>query len=361
MELRGRAQAMDALASSLRSTAAVYQRVAELITHIVAAHAAALERLVELADDPGVLERDPELAEILWVHRPDGPDLGEGAGTGADPESVDRYGNRIEALLAAIEQSATPPIAATAGQLVAEVGDLYGEALARATELLHESGQGDAIRAALTDDLVASLLVVHDLHPHDLRERVARCLTDLAVDLPEHGGLVEFHGVDDDGMVHVEINGGSEIHRWRTRLAVERAIDKAAPDHGGIDVKGARIEPEPAQLTTFVQIDTARRKPTTRSPRQWIDVPRLGDLSDGGVQRVETGGVALVACNVGGDLYVALDPFDSATAGTGTESNGVRLVARQPPTVESADGTRLVLDSPLPVQRTDDTVEVMVP
>ncbi len=357
MDLGRRAESMRALARELRPVAAVYQRVGELISHIVAAHGAAFERLVGLAADASVLEDDPDIAEILWIHRP----------AASDDDAVDRYGNRIEALLSAIEQSATPPIADVAGRLTAETTEFYGEALERAFTLLHESGQGDAIRAALGDDLVASLLVVHGLHPQSMYDRVQMCLADLAETLGETGGAVEFVGIDDDEMVTVRINGGSDIHRWRTRLAVEKGIDRAAPDHGGIEVLGARNEPPPVSITTYIPIESIRRSAPRRTPRRWIEVPDLATLADEDSRRFSVDDVSLVACNVGGDLFVAVDPIAGAAPQLDDVPDGladdmaVRLVALTPPTVETTDGRRLVFDAPLPVQRTDDGVEVMVP
>ena len=350
--LHERGRTIEALLDTFSGAGAVRQRVADLVGHVVAAHAAALERLVELASEPDVLERDLELGEVLWVHRP----------ITVDTEQFDRYGNQIESLLSAIEQSAPPHLMATAEQLAAEVRDLYGEQIERAFELLHDSGQGDTIRAALADDLVASMLVVHDLHPQSMAERVAECLDELAITLPEHGGVAHLVEVNDAGLVRIEISGGSELHRWRTRLAVEKAIDRAAPEHSGVEVIGADAEPPMAPLTAFIPIDSIRRKAPGRTPRIWIDVPALADLGDGAISRVETDQVALVACNVGGDLYVSVDPFTPADPAVGSgDADRFRITGYDPLTIEHADGTSHTFVAPLPVQRTGDTVEVMVP
>lgn len=347
-----RGSAIEGLVDTFSDAGAVRQRVADLVGHVVVAHAAALERLVELASDPGVLERDTELAEVLWVHRP----------VTDDTEQFDRYGNQIESLLSAIEQSAPPHLMAAAEQLAAEVRDLYGEQLERAFELLHDSGQGDTIRAALDDDLVSSILIVHDLHPQSMSERVADCLAELAVTLPEHGGVAELVDINDFGLVRIEITGGSELHRWRTRLAVEKAIDRAAPEHSGVEVIGAEAEPPLAPQTAFIPIDSIRRKAPGRTPRVWIDLPVLADLGDGAIRRIVTEQAALVACNVAGDLYVSVDPFTSTDLAAGPDdADRFRIVGYDPLTIEHVDGARHTFDAPLPVQRTDDTVEVMVP
>lgn len=363
-----RGRSIESLIEAFAEAGALRQRVADLVGHVVAAHSTALERLLALAADPDVLENDRELAEVLWVHRP----------VTDDAEPFDRYGNQIESLLSAIEQSAGPELIADAAELAYQVGELYGEQLERAFELLHHSGQGDAIRAALDDDLVTSMLVVHGLHPLSMGERIADCLAELLEALPEHGGAVHLSGIDEQGRVRIEIDGGSELYRWRTRLAVEKAIDRAAPEHGGIEVIGADAEPPTSGGLAFIPLDSIRRKSTARTPRVWIDVPELLELVDGETRHILAGDTALLVCNVVGDLYVIPDSSTAAaggisetaavtngaaggTAGGATDLDSYRIVGHDPLTVENGRGARVVFDKPLPVQRTDHTVEVMVP
>ena len=86
-------------------------------------------------------------------------------------------GERIEALLDAA--SAGGRVARErAEELVRLVVDLYGAGLERLLEIVHESGRLDdeLLDRLAADDLVASLLLVHGLHPYDVETRVARAL-----------------------------------------------------------------------------------------------------------------------------------------------------------------------------------------
>lgn len=80
---------------------------------------------------------------------------------------------------------------ATAGSggedLVRTVADLYGAGLERLLDLLHEHGAlTDEVLAALAaDDLVAGLLLVHGLHPHDAATRVGLAIRGTGVELVE--------------------------------------------------------------------------------------------------------------------------------------------------------------------------------
>ncbi|MEV0715884.1 hypothetical protein AB0H87_14775, partial [Asanoa sp. NPDC050611] len=83
-------------------------------------------------------------------------------------------GDRIEALITA--SAAGGAVARErAEELVRLVVDLYGAGLERLLELLHERGAlgDDVLDALAADELVASLLLVHGLHPESASTRVA--------------------------------------------------------------------------------------------------------------------------------------------------------------------------------------------
>jgi Fe-S cluster biogenesis protein NfuA len=143
-------------------------------------------------------------------------------------------GDRIESLL---EASAASSAAARsrAEELVGCVSGLYGAGLGRILEILDESGWlDDEVLAALAgDDLVASLLLVHDLHPYDVETRVRQALDSVRPYLGSHGGDVELLGVDGDGVVRLRLLGscdGCPSSSVTLQLAVEGAVEAAAPD-----------------------------------------------------------------------------------------------------------------------------------
>src|SRR6201995_4737238 len=81
-------------------------------------------------------------------------------------------GDRIQTLL---DSCAASGAAAheRAQQLVREVVGLYGAGLERIIALSELPGQDNGLLERLAaDDLVASLLLVHGLHPHDVHRRV---------------------------------------------------------------------------------------------------------------------------------------------------------------------------------------------
>lgn len=342
-DLRDAARAIDEALRQLSVVASARRHGEQLARVVVDAQAAGLERLVELAGDPAVLERDAELAEVLWVHRP----------FKGDPAMLAELPERVDALLDAIGQTGVPGLVEAAERMLEDLAELYGWALCRAIELLHEAGDTAAVRGALDDPLVASLLLAHGLHPDPLEVRAGRALAALAATLGEHGSRAQLLEVTADGLVRIEIVGGDGRQAWRSRLAVERALASALPDAAAVEVSGAGIEPERGE-TAFIPIGSIRRRSARPRPTRWIEVPELADLADLEVRRLLCDGVGLVACRVGRDYFVTLDTLGSSAA-------GLRLVSLDPPAVENAQGDKLVFSDPLPTHVSDLGVEVSVP
>src|SRR5688500_10644675 len=120
-------------------------------------------------------------------------------------------GERIETLL---EAASTGGRVARerAEELVRLVVDLYGAGLERLLEIVHEAGRldDDLLDRLTGDDLVASLLAVHGLHPHDVATRVVWALDGVRPYLGSHGGDVEFLGITDDGVVRLRMVGSCD-------------------------------------------------------------------------------------------------------------------------------------------------------
>jgi len=119
------------------------------------------------------------------------------------------------------------------------VTELYGAGLARVVEVAAEHGP-ELMDELVADELIASLLTVHGLHPDDLRSRVEDALTSVRPFLAQHGGDVELVDIDADaGAVLIRLLGscdGCPSSSVTLQLAVEAAITVAAPEITLIDV-----------------------------------------------------------------------------------------------------------------------------
>src|ERR1700730_16262563 len=85
-----------------------------------------------------------------------------------------KAGERLEVLLAELGSQAGPQVAATAEELVTCLVELYGAGLASIVSII---GSDSVLMARLAGDpLVESLLLLHDLHPMPVGDRVQRAI-----------------------------------------------------------------------------------------------------------------------------------------------------------------------------------------
>jgi Fe-S cluster biogenesis protein NfuA/nitrite reductase/ring-hydroxylating ferredoxin subunit len=228
------------------------------------------------------------------------------------PESDLRdVGERIEVLL---EAASTGGRVARerAEELVRLVVDLYGAGLERLLEIVHESGRldDDLIDRLAADDLVASLLAVHGLHPYDVETRVAQALDGVRPYLGSHGGDVEFLGLTEDGAVRLRMLGscdGCPSSSVTLTLAVETAIQAAAPEVTGIEVEeaapaGPSVIPVSALRSRLEGPVTAGLDGVT-----WTTVEGFAGLTPGQAGAFSAGGMPVVGVRIASDLFAYRD------------------------------------------------------
>ena len=156
-------------------------------------------------------------------------------------------GERIEELLGRIRTAGDPATAETAEEVVRLVVELYGAGLERTVELAGP----EVTERLVEDELVASLLVLHGLHPRDTETRVVEALDKVRPYLGSHAGGVELVGVDPEGVVHLRLEGscdGCPSSTQTVKLAIERAIEEAAPEVTAVDVENLTRERSPELL-----------------------------------------------------------------------------------------------------------------
>jgi len=128
----------------------------------------------------------------------------------------------IDSLVKEIEASADPAMRAKSAELLEAVMALHGTAIEKILEIARS--KPGTLELLLRDELIASVLVLYDLHPLDLEARVRQ-----AVETLRAGGVqVEVAGIV-DGAVRVRLRAegcGSAGIRQR----VEDAFYRAAPD-----------------------------------------------------------------------------------------------------------------------------------
>jgi Fe-S cluster biogenesis protein NfuA len=139
----------------------------------------------------------------------------------------------VEKLAARLDECGDPEVRAAALELVQSVVELHGAALQRLIDKCLESADGEQVlHAALEDNLVAGMFLLHSLHPDDIETRVRRGLEAVRPYLNSHGGDCELVSLR-DGIVRLKLHGtcGSCPSSSVTlKNAVEDALYDAAPD-----------------------------------------------------------------------------------------------------------------------------------
>lgn len=235
------------------------------------------------------------------------------AGRAEEPHTDGRWrtaGERIQTLLDATAAGGSAA-RERAEQLVSEVVELYGAGLARVMEMIDDQAVVERLAA---DDLVASLLLVHGLHPHDLRRRVSDALERVRPYLGSHGGDVRLLEIVEDGNGYrVELEfagscGGCPSSAVTLELTVEDAIRAAAPEVSSVEVVApAGAEPPLARGVIPAESLFSKVHNTTGSRTDWHQVPDFAELSSGEVGGFVVGDVAVLACRVGDQLYAYRD------------------------------------------------------
>jgi len=159
-----------------------------------------------------------------------------GARDGSDPRARLRA---IESTIEELSRVADPRSLAGARALVGEVLALHAEGIARILEIVRasrtEASDASPLDALAADDCVASLLLLHGLHPVPLERRVRAALAKVApvgwtLELAEPPGSI----------VHVVASRVGDSKRApkaeQVKALVEQAIEEAAPDAEGVEV-----------------------------------------------------------------------------------------------------------------------------
>ena len=226
-----------------------------------------------------------------------------------DQELRERVG-RIETLLEEIESFEDPAARAKTAEMVQTLLELYGEGLGRIVESVGRLGSEDLKDELLGDELISHLLLLHGLHPVDVETRVLGALDEVRPYLESHGGNVQFLGIG-DSVVRVRLEGSCEgcpSSTMTLKLAIEEAVQKAAPELEGVEAEGVAEPPKPTMA--FVAAPTMRKKkekPTEgNGSSSWTTIGEL-DLPGGRMLAKEVSGEPVLFLKLAGNLYAYRD------------------------------------------------------
>ena len=168
---------------------------------------------------------------------------------------------RVQELTGRLEDLDDPACRSLAEELTSAVVQMYGAGLERIVELA-DAGTRDEMAK---DSLVAGLLMIHDLYPVPIEERVTQALDTVRPYMESHGGNVELLGIE-DGIAKLRLEGSCKSCRASSstlELAVRQALEEAAPDLLGMDVEGVQDE----EVTRELHCRMANGAPCMAHPR----------------------------------------------------------------------------------------------
>src|SRR5260370_21871899 len=200
------------------------------------------------------------------------------------PEDDTRWrtaGDRIQTLLDVSAGSGTV-VRERTEQLAAELTDLYGAALERMVSIVAESAP-ELVGQFAADELVASLMLVHGLHPHGVERRIEDALDSVRPYLGSHGGdvtLLEVADSQDGPVVRLQFAGSCKScpsSAVTLEFAVEDAVRAAAPEIATIEV----VAPESNSPSSgLISVDSLMSHVHTKDTAgaAWHPVPDISDL-----------------------------------------------------------------------------------
>ena len=201
---------------------------------------------------------------------------------------------RVQELQDALEAAGDSPPAALLEELLSSVVQMYGAGLERIFTALSETGEsGQRIAADLADDpLLATLLMIHDLHPVPLADRVQQALDSVRPYMESHGGNVELLSLE-NGVARIHLRGSCSdcsASSVTLELAIKQALEEAAPDLLGLQGRGGGA-PEASTALALPMVTGAPAPngtapigmelpviilPRPRAPPSWFEVDSVG-------------------------------------------------------------------------------------
>lgn len=235
--------------------------------------------------------------------------------TETSTERPEQLVERVQELQEQLESSGDSATRELAEELVSAVVQMYGAGLERILDTVLAAGaEGERVAASLADDqLVSTLLLIHDLHPIPLEQRVQDALDSVRPYMESHGGNVELLGLE-QGIAKIHLQGSCSdcsASAVTLELAIKQALDDLAPDLEGLEVLGvapqtmggAGLPMVTAAPATGMELPIVMSGASGASAApSWFEVQSVGHPPDGTVVPVAVAGTPLLIANVDGTL-----------------------------------------------------------
>ncbi len=213
---------------------------------------------------------------------------------------------QLNILLESIEQHPDEQVRNHVRALIYSMLGLHHGALQRIVEIISVQSEGDSILQELVrDELVQAVLMVHELLPYSLEERIENALETAREELKVYGAGVELVSVK-NGVALLKLMGSASTANVSSTVLkgeIEQAVHAVAPDLLDIEYEDliARLpETKPVNLVQILPRDTTEKVSTKYT---LMPVIRADQVPTNGLCVVEVGDINLLLCNVAVTIY----------------------------------------------------------
>jgi len=206
---------------------------------------------------------------------------------------LNQQSQRIQELIEEIDALPDTDTRNMMQECIQEILSFYGKGLERILKIIsngNNSAAKDIYNNLIGDSFICGLLLIHDLHPLDLKTRLYQALEKVRPYIDSHGGSVEVVSLE-NGIAKIKLAGSCKScpsSSSTLELGIKQAIEEICPDLAGLEVEGIT--------------ESADHKKSS-SESGWRVIKGLDVLPNGAMKAVEIPGLNLIVCRVNKRLY----------------------------------------------------------
>lgn len=213
---------------------------------------------------------------------------------------LNQQSQQIQELIGEIETLPDPGAKELMQQCMQEMLSFYGKGLKRILTIISNGNSNaakDIYNAMVDDSFVSGLLLIHDLHPLDLKTRLYMALEKVKPYMDSHGGSVELVSLE-GGVAKLKLSGSCKScpsSSSTLELGIKQSVEELCPDLEGLEVEG---------------VETGTTLPAKSSPKTgtgWNVIKGVSEITNGTFKHIGIPGTDLVISRVSNQLYAYRD------------------------------------------------------
>ncbi|HLY71531.1 MAG TPA: NifU family protein [Puia sp.] len=162
---------------------------------------------------------------------------------GDEEAEVNRQNQRIQQLMEEVDSMPEGQTKEMMQDCIQDMLSFYGFGLSRILDIISNSSSAaakDIYNKLIEDGFVSSLLLIHELHPLDLKTRLHVALEKVRPYIDGHGGHIEILSLE-NGIAKIKLSGnckGCPSSENTLELGIKKAVEECCPDLLGLEVEG---------------------------------------------------------------------------------------------------------------------------